>query len=262
MNLLVAVLTVVVVLLTVVVAGLLRSHAAILRRLHELGAGVGDPSASSSPADTAPFQTRPGVPSPPARAELGVAHDLTGTTLDGEVLATRVVGAEHDTLLAFLSSTCLTCRRFWDSMSAPDGVHLPEGVRLLVVAKDPAEESPASLAELAAPGTTLVQSSAAWASYGVPGSPYFVLVDGPTGRVRGEGTGLDWDQVLNLLGQAGADAAAMGGTSGGGARRSKAAADAAREARIDDELRAAGVHPGDPSLYRAPGPGLEDLDGT
>jgi hypothetical protein len=40
---LVIILTVVVLLLTVLVAGLLRSHADILKALHELGVGVGDP---------------------------------------------------------------------------------------------------------------------------------------------------------------------------------------------------------------------------
>ena len=43
---LVLVLTFVVLLLGVLVAGLLRSHADILKALHDLGAGVGDPSAT------------------------------------------------------------------------------------------------------------------------------------------------------------------------------------------------------------------------
>jgi hypothetical protein len=80
---------------------------------------------------------------------------------------------------------------------------------------------------------TVVMSSAAWTDYRVPGSPYFVLVDGPAGRVRGEGTGAHWDQVKNLLRQAADDAA-----------------DAGREVRIDRELLAHGIAPGDPSLYR------------
>ena len=63
----------------------------------------------------------------------------------------------------------------------------------------------------------------------MPGSPYFVLVDGPEGRVRGEGTGANWDQVWNLLRQA---------------------ADDSNEQLIDRELLSHGVAPGDPSLYR------------
>jgi hypothetical protein len=65
--------------------------------------------------------------------------------------------------------------------------------------------------------------------------------------VRGEGTGLDWDQVAGLLGQA-VDDARPGATP----RRSKADADAAREARIDRELAASGILPGDASLYDQP----------
>ena len=60
-----------------------------------------------------------------------------------------------------------------------------------------------------------------------------MLVDGPAGRVRGEGTGADWEQVKNLLRQAADDAS-----------------DDGREARIDRELLAHGIAPGDPSLYR------------
>ena len=38
-------------------------------------------------------------------------------------------------------------------------------------------------------------TSEAWDDYGVPVSPYFVLVDGPSGRVVGEGAGTSWEQV-------------------------------------------------------------------
>jgi hypothetical protein len=247
---LVGVETLVVVLLCVIVAGLLRSHATILRRLHELGAGVGDPS-GRVPADGArPFQTAAGVPSPPGREGLPAGHDVSGTGPGGEAVAVRVVGAQHDTLLAFLSSSCLTCQRFWSAFAEPGATPLPEGTRLVVVTKDPADETPGRIAELAPPGVTLAMSSAAWTGYGVPGSPYFVLVDGPTGEVVGEGTGLDWAQVANLLAQATNDLTWSGGP--GAAKVDKASADAEREARVDQELMAAGVYPGDPSLFPAP----------
>ena len=67
----------------------------------------------------------------------------------------------------------------------------------------------------------------------VPGSPYFVLVDGAAGRVEGEGTGTSWPQVRNLIVSASDD------TRDG----------AGREARIDRELLAHGIAPGDPVLY-------------
>ena len=50
---LVIVSTFVVLVLGILVAGLLRSHADILRSLHELGVGVGDPAASTASAAAA-----------------------------------------------------------------------------------------------------------------------------------------------------------------------------------------------------------------
>jgi len=246
---LVAVETVVLVLLCVLVAGLLRSHGVILRRLHELGAGVGDPSGAAAPPTTAPFRTADGVPSPPGREALPAGRDVSGTGPGGEGVAVRVVGVQHDTLLAFLSSSCLTCQRFWTAFAEPGGAPLPDGARLVVVTKDPADETPSRISELAPPGVPLAMSSSAWSEYGVPGSPYFVLVHGPTGEVRGEGTGLDWEQVANLLAQSTND---LAWATGGSPRLDKAAADARREAQVDQELMAAGVFPGDPSLYPAP----------
>ena len=96
-------------------------------------------------------------------------------------------------------------------------------------------------------------SSAAWTDYGVPGSPYFVFVHGPSGRVRGEGTGPDWDQVSSLLEQATGEVAHADQLAANRVR--KPSSDADRESRIDAELLAAGVPPGDPSLYTPPDAG-------
>ena len=52
---------------------------------------------------------------------------------------------------------------------------------------------------------TLLTSSGAWESFAVPGSPYFVLVDG-AGRIVGEGSAATWPAVSTLMGQAHADA--------------------------------------------------------
>jgi hypothetical protein len=94
-----------------------------------------------------------------------------------------------------------------------------------------------------------VLSTQAWRDYGVPGSPYVVLVAGATGRVRGEGTGQSWQQVSALLSRAdggAADRGAPAGRSHGGKPR----ADRERESDVDRELLAAGILPGDPSLYQ------------
>jgi hypothetical protein len=245
MTALVAVLTVVVVLLTVVVTGLLRSHAEILRRLHAMGAGL-DPD--TDPRDqTAVLRPRGDLPR--AGQGLGPAADLAGMGLRDDAVMIPVVGVQHRTLLAFLSSGCLTCRGFWEALADQRDLGLPDDVRVVVVTKDAAEESVRSLRELAAPDLAVVMSNEAWEQYTVPGSPYFVLVDGRAGRVVGEGTGQSWQQVQSLLTHAGADE--------DDARRPFNGA-AATEARIDRELLVHGIRPGDPRLYLS----ADELDRT
>jgi hypothetical protein len=232
----VAGLAVVVALLALLVVGLLRSHAVVLRKLEDLGAGVGDPTGRD-----APFRTRAGVPTP--GDAVGRVADVEGADLDGGGVALRVVGSADRTLLFFLSSGCLTCRAFWDALRQPGSLQIPDGVRPIVVAKDTREESLSVLQELAPPNIPLVLSSAAWSDYEVPGSPYVVLVDGPTSSIIGEGTGLDWPQVAALLAQASGDLAFVG------ARTAPRGNGAAREQEVDDQLRAAGITPGHASLY-------------
>lgn len=232
MAVLVAVETVVLVLLTVLVAGLLRSHAEILRRLHDMGAAI-DPDAPDASREL-PVSLRPRGDVTPANAGFGPAHDVVGAGLHDDAIHIPVVGVRHRTLLAFLSSGCLTCRAFWEAFASGDDLGLPDDIRLVVVTKDLAEESPSTLRELAPADLPVACSSRTWAAYGVPGSPYFVLADGHTGRVRGEGTGTSWDQVRGLVVQATGDAAV----------------DLRNEVRIDRELLASGIRPGDPSLFR------------
>jgi hypothetical protein len=66
----------------------------------------------------------------------------------------------------------------------------------------------------------------------------------------GEGVAANWDAVRTLVSNAVTD----GTTSLPDAdpRWRKARADAARESTIDEQLRAAGLHPGDPRLHPAP----------
>lgn len=233
MSALVTLLAFAVAVLVVLVVGLLRSHAVVLRQLHELR---GD----------APPAAAPGRPSPTDAPVGRAAADVVGSDPDGDALALRVVGQPHDTVLVFLSSTCLTCARFWDDLADARSVHLPDGARLVVVAKGAHEESPSAIAELAPRSFTTVLSSEAWEAYDVPGSPYVVAVDGPSGTVKGEGTGSSWGQVAGLLAQATGD---LGFTTAGRARRRKARPDAERETDIDAALLAAGVLPGDERLY-------------
>ena len=99
------------------------------------------------------------------------------------------------------------------------------------------DDNVASLRRLAGPDLTVVRSSSAWEEYGVPGSPHFIYVDGPSGRVVGEGTAQTWDRVRDLM-----EHAISGGTAIPADPRDNAE-------RIDHELAAAGIGPGHASPY-------------
>lgn len=243
-------------LLALLVAGLLRSHADILQALHELGAGQqpeqwreDSAPAAASTAQVVSELDFPGVRdgiAPPRSIDVTDAAtrvaDIAGITPWDESIAVGVSG-EQSSLIAFLSTGCGTCAGFWDELNQPAGARLPESTRLVIVTKGEDEESISALRRIAPQEVSVIMSSQAWADYEVPGSPYFLLIEG--GRVTGEGSGSTWQQVRALLGQASDDnevrrsrrrtAAGMGGRD--------------RADRIDRELSAAGILPGDPSLY-------------
>ena len=214
---LVTLLAVAVGLSSLLVAGLLRSHAEILRSLKELGVDL-DPSGRSR---------APQMPAP-VRADGEMVADVRGSDPHGAPQHVAVAGVAHATLLAFLSSTCLTCREFWDAFSDP-AIAVPSDARVIVVTKGVEAESPASVRKLQSPLVHTIMSTEAWHDYHVPGAPYFILVDGPRGVVVGEGTASTWDRVQNLMTQATVD---------DNERRT-----------VDGDLRTAGIEPGDPSLY-------------
>lgn len=239
MTAIVVVLAALVLLLGVLVVGLLRSHAEILRALHSLGVDLSADPDSPLPAPV------PG----PLGARATVPASLAGLDLAGGSLTVALVGQDRLTLLGFLSSGCLTCRPMWEAMAASAST-IPGGARPVAVTKGPHEESPASIRSLASSELTVVMSSEAWADFAVPGSPYFVLVDG-TGRIIGEGTASTWTRVLELLGEALADSPAPLGTATatatpGGPPRGNGPA---RLRQVDETLRAAGIEPGHPSLH-------------
>jgi hypothetical protein len=216
----------VVVVLGVLVAGLLRSHAEILKALHELGAGLELDRSGEGPVPV----TIDGVV-PPRSAGAPSPDSLVGQTLDGESVAYSLHGGA--TLLAFLSSGCTTCQAFWTAFRTGHP-EVPAGARLLVVVRDLDEESQSELLSRRPAAVPVVASTSGWDGFDVPGSPYFVLVQ--DGRVVGEGSGASWPQVTNLLGQASADAALRGNG-------------AVRESRDNAALAAAGIEPGHSSLH-------------
>jgi len=225
-------------LLGLLVAGLLRSHAEILRHLHRMGADLDpahDDARDDHRHDGRPHGGRPhgehshgehrhggpltaGLP-----ASIGAVN---GTTPEGDAISVSLARRGERTLLLFLSSGCGTCAPLWDGLG--DGsftAALPSRTRVAVVTRDAHEESPSLLIGRTPIDVPVVMSSATWTALRVPGSPYAVLVE--DGEVVGDGVARTWNQLGSLIGQHLGD----------------------REQRIDAALAAAGILPGDPSLY-------------
>jgi hypothetical protein len=239
--------TVLLVILVVLVAGLLRSHAEVLRRLGPAGA-------SGSPG-SAPDASGLGIPQAPERRAGAPAAPIAGTTPDGDAIALDLAAPGGPTLLAFLSSGCSTCGAFWAGLHE---ARLPARVQPVVVTHGADRERAARLRELAPPGVAVVMSSHAWTDYDVPGSPYFVLVDG---AIRGEGVATTWPALSSLVSDAMADAIAdvrgtgadgeAGAEAGAGAdgRAGAASSGTARALTVERTLAASGIGPDHPSLY-------------
>jgi hypothetical protein len=246
MTALIVGLTVAVALLGVLVAGLLRANAEVVRALHQMGVDLGPGTPGSRPTAVS-LSSRP----TPGRPDAGDVADLAGTTPGGDAVSLAVNGVRHDTLVAFLTSGCQTCHGFWESFrhGPPD---VPGGARLVVVTRGPEAESPGTIANLAgsvADGVPVVMSSEAWEHYDIPYAPYFVYISGPAGRVVGEGVAATWDAVRTLVANAVADGTTSPSPAGGLKPRSRA--DQRRDLVVDEQLRAAGIEPGDPRLYPA-----------
>jgi hypothetical protein len=235
------------------VIGLLRTHAEVLRRLHELGAGIYDEAPARPPAATVradvAARVAPGV-APPGDAIDALPADIVGVDPRGGAVHVGVAGEGRLTLLAFLSSGCTTCAGFWEAFHEGRPLVLDGGARprIVVVAKSPEHEQVNAVAARPPAGGTVVMSSPAWQDYRVPASPYFVLVDGTHG-VIGEGSAASFGQLAGLLDRATADLGAAPAAPGGTARRG--------EDRIDLDLLRAGITPGHPALYEWTDAGAE-----
>jgi hypothetical protein len=245
----VIVLAFVVALLAFLVVGLLKSHADILRALHDLGVNLDEEHGPDhtfrlrETSGSAPPTAAPSAVPPPGLVEahrpvddpasLGSAHDLAGETPSGEAAVVGVVGASDPTLLAFLSSGCLTCQEFWAAFAEGVGLELDgRQVRIVAVTKGSEQESPGAVAQLAPPDITTIMSTEAYDDYGVPVSPYFVLVEAHGGAIAGEGAAASWPQLASLLDRAVTDASAAGGQR----TRRELLAGARRNGRVDREL--------------------------
>ena len=212
---------IVILLLVVLVAGLLRSHAEILRQLAALGGGE-------------PHEAHI---SPPRRlARNGAATVINGSTPTGGATTISLAGGRGHTLLAFLSTSCTACGAFWN-----DDVPSLSGIRPVLITKGAEAESPAAVAKLMDPAVSTLMSTEAWESFAVPATPYFVLVDNTGGQIVGEGSAPTWAQVEDMMRRAIADD-----------RHSLRRSTSERKADADQELAAAGIDPGDPRLYNPP----------
>jgi hypothetical protein len=172
---------------------------------------------------------------------------VAGITPSGDARAVAMDNSDGFTLLGFLSSGCVTCADFWETLQSPGGLELPEDTRVVIVTKGPDREIPAEVAAMTTGGVPVVMSTEAWLDYQVPGSPFFVLVDGSTGNVVGQGVAAHVSQLLDLIGRAEQDRAPRQHR-----RRRPTSSNRngpEREADADDVLTMAGIHPGDPSLY-------------
>jgi hypothetical protein len=223
----------------VFVTALSTSYVHLEDRVNRLTESTGSPVAVQ-------FSAKPGGVPTGVGGEAGrAAHDLAGMTLDGGARNVSVIGVGHFTLLAFLSSGCKSCGRFWEVLRHDRLPEMGSDTRVVVVTKGPDSESPTELERLAR-DVEFIMSSEAWSDFEVPGSPFFILVDGPKGAVAGEGTALGWDEVRNLVALGRGDASILTGVD---TSAMKPASDAEREAIVDQVLMDAGIFPGDPSLY-------------
>lgn len=195
-----------------------------------IAAGPGDPSPAvsvlrSSPWEPAPtalalilavivlhtaFTTRFGAPRSTVSAPGSEPGRTVPSMLQGERAPTPgggrdrgapvsipVSGVNHVTALVFLSTTCLVCRGIWEELGRRRGPGVPSAIRLFIVVS--AEDDPARLAGLTPPGVETVLVEDAHRRWGVPGDPWVMLLDGPSGRVVAEGTGAGWSDLRSRL---------------------------------------------------------------
>ena len=220
----------VILLLLILVAGLLRSHADILRKLDALGAGE-----NSTPT------ARPSITQTPMKTEPASLETISGPTPLGDVASVALTGSRGYVLVAFMSSGCKTCQTFWKAFR--NGMDMPRAdIRPVLVTKGVEEESPSDIRKLAPLELTTIMSNDVWDAFRVPGTPYFQLIDARTGTVIGEGSAGSWPRLVEMLERSLGDAG-------------MSEIRLSTKQRYQDTNQAlgdAGIEPGDPSLYGKP----------
>ena len=229
-------LALIVLFLGMLIIGLLRSHGEILRRLESIGAGGGDEHQHESTITLS--ATRPASRSMP---------DIAGVDPHGSPVVASATLGEDPTLLAFLSTSCSSCTMFWENLDSSTRYFGDHRHRVVIVTKGEDEESPTRTISLARGSADVIMSSSAWDEFGVPGAPYFVLIDPTSGDILGEGSASTFDALEEFLTDASND------QQWDRRRARKHKSDAIREEKVDDELRESGLEPGDPRMYPSHG---------
>ena len=128
------------------------------------------------------------------------APALSGVSPAGDPVHIET-GSETRLVVAFLTSTCTTCGTFWATLRTDrSGGATHRGApspALVVVTPDPTTEDRRAVARLAPASAPVVMSTEGWVSWGVFGSPFFVVV--ADGVIVAEGVASDWDEMLALI---------------------------------------------------------------
>jgi hypothetical protein len=239
---LVAALTVAVALLAFLVLGVLRSHAEVLAALNGAVSSQGGAAGEGVPMPEGVLPPPDGV----SDAELDV---LNGQDMDLRAVEISVVaGPEAFFLIAFLSTTCLTCMDIWRDVIAggEEGGVIDAGAggrAAVAIALKGRELENLGKARALADETPVpvVFSQEAWDRLEIPGSPYFALLERRTGRIVGAGSAQTWSQIVSLASDGMLELSVHLGTGRSSGYRGIIA-------REDDELRRAGIEAGHPSL--------------
>jgi methylamine dehydrogenase accessory protein MauD len=112
---------------------------------------------------------------------------------DEEGRAVRIGGPGPGQLLMFVSPNCMVCEQVLPALRA-----VAEATELipLILTDAPLDAIPTLLAK--APGAPVIASTEAARAYGVPGTPYVVVLD-QLGIVRAKGTVNNLEQVEGLV---------------------------------------------------------------
>lgn len=252
-----ATLTFVLAVQTLFVVGVLGSHADLVQRLTTLE------NLSSDRTPEATLSMPDGVVAMPPTTEQREVNTLRGTDVDlrpTEVDLSSI--ATRYTLLAFVSTSCLSCLEIWRDVieAGPDAamIEADEDAATLFIVLKGREVENLGKARLLAKETlpSVLFSSQAWEEMDVPGSPYFALIDNRSQLVVGAGSASTWTQLRTLASDAMLELSLAAQIDAGIASATGYRSLIARE---DGELRQAGLLPGDPSLTAAIS-GEQELD--